>query len=290
MNLKQLEYFVAIAEEHQITAAAKRLHISQPPLSYELAQLERELDTTLVIRGPRSCSLTDAGKLLYERAVQILALANATEREVSSVGKGMTGTLAVGVVPSSGGMAPTARARELCGHYPDVSIEVFEGATPEVIDLVDGGLVDVGVVRTPFKSQGLRCRYAANEPVVAIMAPEFEVGEEYSVGLEDLAGSPLVCDRRLVELVRDAFAEHDLGEPSVACLTADERTTCAWASAGMGVGLVPRSMLNIFDTGEQFIKLVEGSDLNTRLAVIWKADRTLSPLAERFIALLGDLG
>ena len=80
MNLKQLEYFVAIAEEGQITAAARRLHISQPPLSYELAQLERELGTQLVRRGPRGVTLTEAGRLLYDRARRILAMATATAR------------------------------------------------------------------------------------------------------------------------------------------------------------------------------------------------------------------
>ena len=72
MNLKQLRYFVAIAEERQITAAARRLNISQPPLSYELAQLERELGVRLVDRGPRGVTLTDAGRLLYGREQQIL--------------------------------------------------------------------------------------------------------------------------------------------------------------------------------------------------------------------------
>ena len=80
MNIKQLEYFIAIAEEHQITAAAKRLHISQPPLSYELAKLEKELGCQLAVRGPRSVSLTEAGKVLYERALRIVALTQATER------------------------------------------------------------------------------------------------------------------------------------------------------------------------------------------------------------------
>ena len=78
MNLKQLEYFVAIVEEGQVTAAARRLHISQPPLSYELAQLERELGCKLVHRGPRGVTPTDAGRLLYERAAHILAMATAT--------------------------------------------------------------------------------------------------------------------------------------------------------------------------------------------------------------------
>ena len=111
MNLKQLEYFVAIAEEGQITAAARRLHISQPPLSYELAQLERELGTQLVRRGPRGVTLTEAGRLLHERATRILAMATATAREVSSVGKGARASRARSASPSATRLPVSPRGR-----------------------------------------------------------------------------------------------------------------------------------------------------------------------------------
>ena len=222
MNLKQLEYFVAIAEEGQITAAARRLHISQPPLSYELAQLERELDTQLVRRGPRGVSLTEAGRLLHERATRILAMATATEREVSSVGKGLTGTLCLAVCDSVAGLAPGPRLAELARRAPDVSLEVREGSVPEVLELVSGGIAEVGVVRTPFPTQGLRTRYAPPEPLVAVMPPALERGDELAVLLDQLGDVPLVCDRRLAPtLGRDAF-----------CLTDDARTTCSCAAAG----------------------------------------------------------
>ena len=159
MNLKQLEYFVAIVEEGQVTAAARRLHISQPPLSYELAQLERELGCKLVHRGPRGVTPTDAGRLLYERAAHILAMATATAREVSSVGRGLTGTACLAVCAGAAGLVPSARLRELAGSE-SVSFEVREGSVPAVIELVTSGIAEVGVVRTPFASTGLRCRYA----------------------------------------------------------------------------------------------------------------------------------
>lgn len=279
MNLKQLEYFVAIAEEGQVTAAARRLHISQPPLSYELAQLERELDTQLVRRGPRGVTLTEAGRLLYERARRILAMATATAREVSSVGKGLTGTLCLAVAPSASALAPGARLAELAGRAGQVSVELREGTVPEVIELVTGGIAEVGVVRTPFASQGLRVRYAPAEPLVAVMPPALERGAELEVGLDELADVPIVCDRRTAaQLGRDVF-----------CLTEDERTTCSCAASGLGVGLVPRSLLAVCDTGPCYIKTVTEKNLESRAAVIWKAGRALSPLAERAVALLGEL-
>ncbi|MCI1934248.1 MAG: LysR family transcriptional regulator [Atopobiaceae bacterium] len=88
MNLRQLEYFMAIAEEHQLTAAAKRLHIMQPPLSYELSSLERELGVKLVSHTSRSVELMDAEKLLYVRAAQIVDATSSAEREVKNFAAG----------------------------------------------------------------------------------------------------------------------------------------------------------------------------------------------------------
>lgn len=279
MNLKQLEYFVAIAEEGQITAAARRLHISQPPLSYELAQLERELDTQLVRRGPRGVTLTEAGKLLHERATRILSLATATAREVSSVGKGLSGTLCLAVCGSVAGLAPGARLAELVSRAPDVSVEVREGTVPEVLELVLGGVAEVGIVRTPFTTQGLRVRYAPAEPLVAVMPPALERGSELEVTLAELTDVPLACDRRLAATL----------DATPFCVTEDERTTCACASGGLGVGLVPRSMLAVCDTGPCFIKTLTEKDFESRAAVVWGSQRVLSPLAERALALLGEL-
>ena len=279
LNLKQLEYFVAIAEEGQITAAARRLHISQPPLSYELAQLERELDTQLVRRGPRGVTLTEAGRLLHERAMRILSMATATAREVSSVGKGLTGALCLAVCDSAAGLAPGARLAELASLAPGVSLELREGSVPEVLELVTSGIAEIGVVRTPFSTQGLRTRYAPAEPLVAVMPPALERGDELTVLLAQLEDVSIVCDSRTTaSLDRNPF-----------CVTEDARSVCSCAAAGLGVGLVPRSLLTVCDTGPCYIKTLAEKSLESRAAVIWKADRALSPLAERAVALLGEL-
>ena len=281
MNLKQLEYFVAIAEEGQITAAARRLHISQPPLSYELAQLERELGTQLVRRGPRGVTLTEAGRLLHERATRILAMATATAREVSSVGKGLTGTLCLAVCDSAAGLAPGARLAELATLAPDVTLELREGSVPEVLELVTSGIAEVGVVRTPFSTQGLRTRFAPSEPLVAVMPPALERGDELTVLLAQLEDVPIVCDTRTAAGLGQGRAPF--------CVTDDARSVCSCAAAGLGVGLVPRSLLTVCDTGPCYIKTLVEKGLESRAAVIWKADRALSPLAERAVALLGEL-
>ncbi len=264
MNIKQLEYFIAIAEEHQITAAAKRLHISQPPLSYELAKLERELCCQLVVRGPRSVSLTEPGKVLYERAMRIVALTHATEREVMNVATGAGGSISLGIDPTCAGLMPA------------------------VLDLMDGGVVDIGVVRTPFKSDGLRCRFAVAEPLVAVMPPALETGQEATCDLADLSASPLIVNRRLIPDLEKAF-EITGAELMVTCVVDDPRTAALWAREGMGVALIPRSLIRVTDTGDQFIKEVVSRELESRPAVIWKAQHAPSDLFRTVIALLGDL-
>lgn len=288
MNIKQLEYFIAIAEEHQITAAAKRLHISQPPLSYELAKLEKELGCQLAVRGPRSVSLTEAGKVLYERALRIVALTQATEREVANVATGAGGSISLGVDPSCSGLMPADRLVDLHRRFPNVEFEVREGPTPSILDLLDGGIVDIGIVRTPFKSDGLRCRFAETEPLVAVMPPSLEVGEEASCTLEDLSGLPLIVSRRLVAELGKAF-EVMGGDLRMTTVVDDPRTAALWARESMGCALVPRSLIRVTDTGDQFIKTLECRELESRAAVIWKAQHIPSDLYRTVIALLGDL-
>ena len=103
MDLRTLHYFVTVADELNITRAAGKLHMSQPPLSAQIRSLEKELDTVLFIRGKRHLTLTESGQLLYRRAREILSLADKTRSEILSMGKGMRGT---GVTPSPPGRSP----------------------------------------------------------------------------------------------------------------------------------------------------------------------------------------
>lgn len=286
MNLRQLAYFKAIAEEHQVTAAARRLHISQPPLSHELAQLERELGVRLVERSSRGTELTDAGRVLYERACQMLDLAEATRRDVANVGRGLSGTLAVGIISSSGGQVPGEALLGMFRDHPDVHLELREGNTYQVLDMLRRGTVELGVVRTPFQEEGLERRFASEEPMVALMPPGLVRGDDSdAVELGDLVGVPLVTYRRFERILRDLFAEKGL-DPTFVCINDDARTSCVWASRGMGVGLVPASFLPLFDLGECVVKRVDEESLVTRMCVVWLEGRQLSPLAERFVDLV----
>ena len=98
MEIRVLRYFVTVAEELNITRAAEKLNISQPPLSSQIKALEQELNTTLFIRGKRHLQLTDSGKLLYRHAKEILSLSDKASDEIRLMGKAMNGTISIGLV------------------------------------------------------------------------------------------------------------------------------------------------------------------------------------------------
>ena len=133
MDLRALRYFVTVAEELNITRAAEKLNMSQPPLSNQMKALEEELGTQLFIRGKRHLTLTDAGTVLYRRAQQLLELSEQTQEEVRSL-EGLAGKLNIGLVE---GRAPYLLARWIAGfrmEFPQVSFSLWNGSGDEVME------------------------------------------------------------------------------------------------------------------------------------------------------------
>ncbi len=283
MDLKQLRYFLAIAEEGQITAAAQKLHIAQPPLSYQLSLLEKELGVALVRREPRGIQLTGAGELLKKRAEQILELASSTAGEIRHYEKGISGTLSIGTISSSGGVVPNRYMLEFTKNYPDVRFEIHEGNSFEVIEMLEKRVIDLGIVRTPFKHHEVECRYAPLEPMMAVMPGDYLCGgSETSVTLEELKDQPLIIYRRFDALIHEVFLDEGI-VPFICCKNDDARTTLSWARAGFGIGIVPESALLMLGNAELTCKAIVCEELRTRIALIWMKNRYLSPLGKMFV-------
>ena len=170
MDIKQLTYFITIAEEGTITHAANKLHMAQPPLSTQLKLLEDELGIKLIERGARKVKLTDAGKILYKRAKHILEITNSTTKEIEEFRKGIQGTLRLGTISSSGTALLSKRIINFNKKYPNIKFEIHEGNTYELIEKMNSGIIEVGIVRTPFNSQNFECIFLETEPMVAVMS------------------------------------------------------------------------------------------------------------------------
>lgn len=290
MDLKQLEYFAAIVEEGSITGAARRLHMAQPPLSHMLKGLEEELGTTLLGRGARRVTLTQSGEALYRRAKQMLSLGQAARRELEDLSLGVRGTLSIGTVSSSGAALLERRMLDYHEKYPQVSFEIHEGNTFALIELLDAGEIEIGIVRTPFHAQQTHHIYLEREPMAAVMAPKWESAlPQRQLELGDLRGLPLIIYRRFEELILSSCT--DLGfEPRLLCKNDDARTSLLWANAGLGVALVPQSAVNLVRGPQLVCRPLLDPQLYTQIAAIWRRDRYLSSIARNFLAVFAGPG
>ncbi|MBQ1294893.1 MAG: LysR family transcriptional regulator, partial [Clostridiales bacterium] len=132
MDLRQIRYFLTVAEERNITRAAERLHLSQPPLSRALMDLEEELGCTLIIRGKRHVTLTPEGLALKRRGEQILALADIAKTEITDVKKGLSGTLYLGHVDSNGPSLAAEWISSFKKEFPNVTYNLWCGTVDDL--------------------------------------------------------------------------------------------------------------------------------------------------------------
>ena len=222
MNLKQLRYFLVVAEEKQITAAAKRLYIAQPPLSYQLKQLEKELGAQLFKRTAHGIELTDVGQIFQSYANEIISLAQNAENQVHKTISGELGTIAIGMASSSTGLIPMNSFNELRKYYPEISFDIYEDNTYGILDKLEKKTIDLGIVRTPYNQTGLNTKTLTTEKMMAISVdPDFQQKKELRI--KDLADQPLIIYRRFEDIFNQTFAHHGL-KPFYAVKCDDSRT------------------------------------------------------------------
>lgn len=287
MDIRQLRYFLTVAEEGQITSAAKKLQMTQPPLSQQIKLLEDELGVKLIERGSRHIQLTAAGKILLNRARQILALSDSAAKEIHDFSKGLNGTLSIGTVSSSGAVLLNEKMVDFQKKYTGIKFEIHEGNTFTLIDLLNKGIIEVGIVRTPFKAFNLECRYAKSEPMIAAMSKQYDWNpEQTTVTVGELKDKPLIIYRRFEQLISETCLEYGF-EPQIFCINEDARTTLLWANAGLGIAIVPKSAFLLAANGNLLYKEIDHEKMKTQIAAIWLKDQYISSLAEKFIENFG---
>ncbi|WP_178196931.1 LysR family transcriptional regulator [Ligilactobacillus sp. Marseille-Q7487] len=289
MNFKQLEYFLAIAEEKQFSAAAKRLNISQPPLSYQIKMLEKELGVELFERTPRGIKLTPEGKLLAKYAQQIIDLEQLARTRVQKHSNGTTGTISLGTVSSSGDVMPNANLQVFCQAYPDVNFEIYEDNTFGIIDKLQHSLLDAAIVRTPFNAQGLNVHYFAQEEMVVVVSNNYPdlANLPQSFDITTLSQYPLIIYRRFSTIFKETFTHYGLN-PFIAVRCDDARTAIRWAEMNMGLALVPSSIAKLNAKGLTRIIPVKQDSWKTQMALIWPKDKLTTPLMKKFIAQFSE--
>lgn len=282
MDLWQLNYFAKVVEEGSISAASRKLHMSQPPLSLQIKRLEAELGTPLFLRDGRNMILTEAGSALYRRTKTLLNLAAITEKEVRSIAKGTHGILRLGATSSSCYSKVQERIATFHALYPDISFAVYEGDFYSLLEMLHNGQLDVAFVRTPFPQNGFRCIRLNTESLMAVGRASFFESAQQPVSVSWLQAQPLILYRRWEILLRNAFNNNGLDLHPL-CINNDARTCLAWARTGLGIALVPGSAIDTDDNSLLTVHPIEDLDITSSITLIINPYEK-SKIAQEFFA------
>lgn len=198
MELRVLRYFLTVTKEQSFTKAAEQLHITQPTLSRQLAALEEELGTTLFNRGSHSVTLTDQGLLLKRRALEIIDLEDKIVEEFTEDEGVIEGVITIGCGEFA---AVEVLAQIIKGYkakYPMVQIAIHTGTADTIMEMMNKGLVDIGLFLEPVSTEGLDyIRIRESDQWVVGMKPDDALVEKEYITKEDLLTLPLILPERL---------------------------------------------------------------------------------------------
>ncbi len=254
IDVHKLNAFVAVVEESNISKAAVRLHMQQPPLTRLMQSLEQELDTQLLKRLPRGVEATEAGKVLYQEAITILAHAQSIPRRVQNIAQGKEGQLNVGFTHSVGlhPFLPTV-LRAFRDQFPQVSIYLEEESSSALIDAVINEKLDIVFLRKPAPMQRkLHSQHVLNEPLMVALPNNHCLAQTDGViQLSDLEPYEFVLYRRLggQDLFDNIMASCYQAGFSPHVLQEAPRLTSSLnlIAAGIGLSIVPASIQDFWN-------------------------------------------
>lgn len=249
MELRQLAYFLAVAEERNFTRAADRVAIAQPAISQQIQRLEAELKERLFVRDRRAVTLTAAGEALLPHARALLLGADRAREAVTELSGLLTGRLAIGLVQP----LPDRRIIQLLGAFhrdhPAIDLAVVEGETDGLLDGLRGGRLDVALIGLgPYDEPpvDVRALPVDREPVMVALHPSSPLGRRRTVPLAALRDEPMVTLTRASKLrtTLEAACRTVGFLPRVVAESSDLGVVVALAAEQVGVAVLPRSALD----------------------------------------------
>ncbi|MDT5084739.1 MAG: hypothetical protein QOJ61_1782 [Mycobacterium sp.] len=288
MELRQLEYFVAVAEEANFTRAAQRVHISQSGVSAQIRQLERELGHQLFDRSTRIARLTAAGAAALEPARAALAAASSMQEAVDEVAGLLRGRLSIGMVIGCTIRPLFIAMEKFHRDHPGVEIAVQEGNSDRMIDTVRSGELDVALIGAAGEPpDGLEAMTIVSENLAALMPFGHRLAKRRRLALDQLDGEPIVS----MPVGTGIRAAVDIGcaaagfTPDITIEANAADTVADLAERGLGIGVLSASMATAYQDRLSAIPLT-GTPLPALLAVVWSPSP--SPALRAFIPRLRE--
>lgn len=288
MDIRQLKYFVTVVEEKTVTAAAKQLHMTQPPLTAQLHMLEDELGCKLFSHEGRRLYLTEAGNRLYVRALEILGMCDSVVQEMADFRQGIAGTLRIGVISSVQGTLFADWMKEYQSRYPDVNMAIYSGNTYDLLDRLQNRQIDLAIVRTPFSGDGLDILHLQREHILAVGHSSFfqdVPGSEITI--PQLAPKPLIIYRRWQRSIESSFESAGC-RPRIYCINDGANLTLLLTQLGMGVGLLHPSALPCDMDRSIEIRIIQEESLTSEIDLACQNKRQLPQTARLFWQMLQE--
>lgn len=275
MEIRHLRYFVAVAEELHFGKAAKRLLISQPPLSQQIMQLEDELEVVLFYRDNRNVELTEAGKAFYEKSIEILNLINFSCKEAQSIGKGEIGEITLGFTGSVTYELLPSIINICQKRLPNVKLELTQLTTAEQIKALEKRKIHIGLLISPIENSFLNSFVVSTEEFLVCLPENHYLAEkENPIDPKELENEKFILSPpEAGQGYYDSFYQifEDAGfEPMVVQVVKEQLTMVSLVAAGLGIVIVPESTQNIKISGVVFKRL--SKSYNKKTSVAWNKD------------------
>lgn len=291
MDIRQLRYFIAIVEERTVSGAAKRLHLSQPPLSQQLKAMEEELGAALVERSGKYLEITEAGRTLYTYALQMVQLMEEAQTEVKEVGEGLNGKLTIGVNTFSvAGLTETLHRFQR--QYPKVTYKIQQNESSQLCRLVRNRDIELAFVRLPLQlDDEITVLHLYTEPFYLITSDQ-QNRFAHEVSLADIRGLPLLLPSTpglgVHYLIMNAFSRLQL-QPRIVGECSDISLLMSLVSSDFCASLVPETLLERYPGYPIHVnRISDEAEMTSAVGIICLKNHRLSKAAQNFIDLFNN--
>ena len=284
MELRTLRYFLAAAQEENITRAADILHVTQPTLSRQIMDLEKELGTTLMLRGKNGLTLTDDGIFFRQRAEEIVELADRLEQSFVERNADVSGLIALGASEAVESRLFAKLIKQFSDKYPLIQFHLYNEMADNIKDRLDKGLIDVGLLLEPVDTAKYDfVRLSQKETWGILMRDDHPLAERRTITPDEIAAHPLILPLR--ERVRNEILnwikrdEKDLTIPLSYTLLSN---AALLVEAGLGCAFCLDGALAIHSSPRlRFVPIAP--EHTTRSVLVWKKNHLFSPATSLFI-------
>ncbi len=284
MEIRQLEYVVAVAEAGSVSRAAERLHVAQPSVSQQIKKLETELGTTLFDRLARGVVTTEAGERFLKRARHILAELVDARRDASDTRDAVRGILHVGAIPTIAPFLLPGLVRAFTKRYPDATVHIEENVTDRLLDDIVNGKLDLAITSSLEDDRAVHIDTIATEPLWVLLPQDSALARRKSVswGAFDKQRTLVLHEDHCLSGQVTRFCRQRDSQPAVVSRGAQLATIAEMVANGLGVSVVPEMMRAQDRSKRRVYRPFAGARPSRDICVVWSLLRYRTNAARKF--------